>query len=100
MRFFLVSISDRYRTIKLSCRAGDTEGTEGVVLPLFYVAKRKKGNKGKKETVSKQKLIKGCHQGQNITVLSILERLEFNNFSNRPTMVADNTFQCIMAPLL
>ena len=53
MRFFLVSISDRYRTIKLSCRAGDTEGTEGVVLPLFYVAKRKKGNKGKKETVSK-----------------------------------------------
>ena len=25
--------------------------------------------KGKKERVSKQKLLKGCHQGQNVTVL-------------------------------
>ena len=31
--------------------------------PLFCVAKRKKGDKGKKERVSKQKLLKGCHQG-------------------------------------
>ena len=29
--------------------------------PRFCVAKRKKGNKGKKERVSKQKLLKGCH---------------------------------------
>ena len=36
--------------------------------PLFYVVKMKKTrNKGKKEKVSKQKLLKGCHQGQNIT---------------------------------
>ena len=41
----------------------------------------KKGDKGKKERVSKQKLLKGCHQGQNIIVLVILERLEFENFS-------------------
>ena len=61
--------------------------------PLFCVAKRKKGDKGKKERVSKQKLLKGYHQG---IVLAILERLEFENFSCRPTMVADNTFQCSM----
>ena len=64
---------------------------------FFCVAKRKKGDKGKKERVSKQKLSKGCHLGQNIIVLAILKRLEFENFSSRPTMVADNTFQCFMA---
>ena len=34
-------------------------------LPLthtLFVAKRKKGNKGKKKRVSKQKLLKNCHQ--------------------------------------
>ena len=66
--------------------------------PLFCVAKRKNGNKGKKERLSKQKLLKGCHQGQNVTVLAILERLEFKNFSSWPTMVAGNTCQCSMAP--
>ena len=54
--------------------------------------------KGKK--VSKQKLLKGCHQGQTDTVLAILERLEFKFFSCRSTMVAANTFQCSMAPPL
>ena len=74
-------------------------GTEWPWSPQrFCVAKRKKGNKGKKERLSKQKLLKGCHQGQNVTVLAILERLEFKNFSGRPTMVADNTCQCSMAP--
>ena len=66
-------------------RAGDTGGLVGgkgggmAPSPLFYVAKRKKGDKGKKERVSRQKLSKGCHQVQNI-VLAILERLEFENF--------------------
>ena len=50
---------------------------------LFCVAKRKKGDKGKKERISKQKLLKGCHQGQNIIVLAILECLEYENFYNR-----------------
>ena len=54
----------------------------------------------KKERISRQKLLKDCHQGQNVTVLDILERLEFKNFSCRPTMVADNTLQCAMAPPL
>ena len=67
---------------------------------LFCVAKRKKGDKGKKGRVSKQKLLKGCHQGQNIIVLAILQRLEFENFPCRSTMVADNSFQCSTAPLL
>ena len=35
-------------------------------------------NKGKRK-VSKQNLLKVCHQGQNVTVLAILERLEFKN---------------------
>ena len=52
----------------------------------------KEGDKGKQERVSKQKLLKGCHQGQNFIVLTILERLEFETISCRPTMVADNTF--------
>ena len=52
----------------------------------FGVAKRKKGNKGKKEIVSKQKLLKGCYQGQNLTVLAILERLEFQKFYSQHSM--------------
>ena len=32
--------------------------------------------------------------------LAILECLELKTFSCRPTMVADNTFQCSMAPPL
>ena len=66
-------------------------------LPPFYLhRKKKKRNKGKKERVSKQKLLKGCHQGQNIIVLPILECLEFKKFFCRPTRVAGNTFQCSM----
>ena len=68
--------------------------------PLFFRSKEKIGKKRKKRRVSKQKLLKGCHQGQNVTVLAILERLEFKNFSCRPTMVADIPFQCSMAPPL
>ena len=60
--------------------------------PHFLHSKEKKGKQRKKERVSKQKLLKDCHQGQNVTVLAILERLEFKNFSSWPTMVADNTF--------
>ena len=48
--------------------------------PTFLRSERKKGNKGGKERLSKQKLLKGCHQGENVTVLAILERLEFKNF--------------------
>ena len=46
----------------------------------FLGSKKKKGNQGKKERFLKQKLLKGCHQGQNVTVLAILECLEFKNF--------------------
>ena len=57
-------------------RFGDT----GVTGDRFCVTKRKKGDKGKKEKVSKQKVSKGCHQGQNIIILAILERLKFEKF--------------------
>ena len=49
----------------------DVTGEARPGLPLFRVTKIKKGNKGKTEKVSKQKLLKGCHQGQNVTVLVI-----------------------------
>ena len=47
--------------------------------------------------LDEQKLLQDCRQGQNVTVLAILERLEFKNFSYQRTMMADNTFQCSMA---
>ena len=61
--------------------------------PIFLRSKKKKGEQ-KKERISKQKLLKGCHQGQQVTVLAILERLEFKQFFSQPTTVADNTFYC------
>ena len=70
-------------------------------LPLFLRSQKKTTEKQrKKERVSKQKLLKVCHQGQNVTILAILERPEFKYFSCRPTTVADITFQCQMAPPL
>ena len=54
--------------------------------------KKKTRKKEKKERISKQKLLKSCHQGQNVTVLAILERLEFKSFSCWPTMVANSVF--------
>ena len=56
---------------------------------FFCVAKRKKRHKGKKETLKAETLkaesfkvetLKGCHQGQNVTVLAILKILKFNLF--------------------
>ena len=58
-------------------RASDTGGRGDYGTPRFYIAKRKKENKEKKERFSKQKLLKGCHQGQSVAVLAILERLLF-----------------------
>ena len=63
-------------------------------------SKKKNEKQRKKERISKQKLLKHCHQGQNDIVSAILERLEFKNVSCRPTMVASNTFQYYMAPSL
>ena len=90
--YSLISLTSHILQLFLSQvrnRAGDTGGAmppPSPSLPLFYVAKRKKGDKGKKERVSRQKLLKGCHRSQNIIVLAILERLEFENFSCRPTI--------------
>ena len=85
----------------IKARAGYTgEGGWAAMPSTFLRSKKKKRNKGTSEMVSKQKLLKDCHQSQNITVLAILELLEFENFSCQPTMVAGNTFQCSMAPRL
>ena len=58
-------------------RAGDTGRLGGGHAPY----KKKNGTKRKKEIVSKQKLLKGCHQGQNFIVIVVLERLQFKIFS-------------------
>ena len=68
--------------------------------PPFLGNKGKQRKKRKSFKVSKQKLLKGCHQGQNVTVLAILERLELKNLFYRPTIVLENTFHCSMAPPL
>ena len=44
--------------------------------------------------------IKRLTKVQNVTVLTIPERLQFKIFSCRPTMLTGNTFQCSMAPPL
>ena len=46
---------------------------------LFLVQQKEKGNK-EEQNVSKQKLLKSCHQDQNVTILAILEHLEFKLF--------------------
>ena len=66
----------------------------------FLSSKKKKGKQRKKEIVSKQKLLKGSHQGQNATLLVILGRLECKDFSFWPTMMAENNFQCSIYPPL
>ena len=97
----LAMVADVQATTNFADDTGPgTPGGRGAWLPFFCVAKRKKGEKGKKERVRKQKLLKGCHQGQNVTVLAILKCLEFKIFSCRATMVADNAFQCSMVPPL
>ena len=68
------------------------EGAVGHGPTTFFRSKNKNGKQRGKKRVSKQKLLKDCHQGQNVTVLAIVERLEFLNLSCRPTIVADNTF--------
>ena len=58
--------------------------------PLIPPPEKKEGKYREKERYSKEKLLKGCHQGQNDTVLAILECLEFKNCSCRSTMVTGN----------
>ena len=89
-------------SMNVFCSKASDTGEAGGHGPLTFLGtKKKRGKQRKKERVSKQKLLlKGCHQGQKVTVLAILERLELKHFSCRPTMVADYTFQCYMAPPL
>ena len=47
---------------------------------FLHSKKKKRENKGKEETFSKQKLLKGCHQGQSVTHFANLEHLEFKKF--------------------
>ena len=44
--------------------------------PFFLRCKKERANKAKRESVSKQKQLKGCHQEQNVTVLVILKCLK------------------------
>ena len=61
----------------------------------------RKGNKGKKKKELQSRiLLKGCNQGQSVSVLAILECVEGKRSFCRPTIVADNIFQCPIAPPL
>ena len=77
-------------------RSGTVPRSGMHTLSVFCVTKRKKGNKGKEERVLKQKLLKVCHQGQNVTVLAILERLKFKYFL--VSQVADKYFSVFFGP--
>ena len=55
----------------------------------FLSSKKEKGKQRKRVKVPKKRLLKGCHQGQNVLAIS-----------SRPTVVTSNTFQCFMALLL
>ena len=46
------------------------------LLSFFLLTKKKR----KKQRIPKQKLSRGCHQDQNVTVLAILEHLQFKVF--------------------
>ena len=85
-------------SLLLCYRAGDTRGLVAIPpLPptaLFCVAKERKKKSFNEET------IKRLTNVQNVTVLAILERLEFKNFSCHPTVVTGNTFQCSIASSL
>ena len=71
-------------------KTGDTGGAWGTWTPTFLRSKKKK-QKLRKKRVSKQQLLKGCCQGQNVTVLAIPEHLEFKKCS------CCLTFRCSMA---
>ena len=84
-----------------SDKASDIKGL-GAYPPTFSRSIKKKGNQREKRKSfkAKQKLLKGCYQGQNVTILVILVRLEIKNFPCQLTMVADSTFQYFMVPPL
>ena len=48
-----------------------------MALLLTFWRSKKINGKQRQKRRNKAETIKGCHQGQNITVLTILERLEF-----------------------
>ena len=82
---------------KFLTRAGDARGRgQGGNGSSTFLRSKKRETKKKIERVSWQKLLKGSHQDQNVSipVLVILKRLEFKKFSFLPVMVAENTFQC------
>ena len=99
------SVHSKFRLVAcisllLCYRAGNTGGPRGhdpppVPLFSFCVAKRKKGNKGKKETF----------KAETIKRLSLMSKCHCFSHSRASRiqkffLVADNTFQCSMAPPL
>ena len=73
-------------------RAGDTEGGGEAWPPLFCGAKRKNGNKVKSRTDFKAETIKRLSPRLKCYCFSHSRAPRIQNFSCRPTMVAENTF--------
>ena len=70
--------------------------------PHFFLQQKEKKETGKNKVfhnrnISKQKYFKTI---QNVTVLTILECLEFKNFYCCPTTLITKNFQCFMTPRL
>ena len=78
----------------------------GAMAPHFFANQKEKRETNRKKDFSKQKLLKGCHQGENVSVLAFLERLEFKIFPFQIfififfSWLADNTCHRSMAPPL
>ena len=70
----------------------------GTCSPHFFAQQKEKEKQSKKRKSLKAKLLKDCHQSQNVTTLAILERLEFRNFPCWPIMVADRYFLVFHGP--
>ena len=87
--------------ISLLLWAGNNGGLGAMVPPLFLQQKEKKETGKNKvfhnRNISKQKYFKTI---QNVTVLTILECLEFKNFYCCPTTLITKNFQCFMTPRL
>ena len=79
--------------------AGDTRrpGVHG--LPTFLHRKKKRETKGKRKSF-KAETFKRLSPRSKCYCFSLLKRVDFQNISFRLTMVAENTFQCCLAPPL
>ena len=72
--------STSFYPVKFSIFCGAPPDLVPHPLPATFLGSKKKKGKQRKKRVSMQRLLNGCHQSQNVTLLVILEHPEFKNF--------------------